>query len=165
MAAVPATLGPVREVLVDSGFFSEAAVRGSPIHHPPLVPSAASAVEQNAEGEPRAVSVYAALERQSHHRGVSELEARAEPEPPPPGAGVAEVMRHRLATSAGRAKYGLRKQTVEPVFGIIKEALGFRRFLLRGLAKVSLEWTLVSLAWNFKRLATLGLRERLAIAR
>ena len=148
LAAVPASLGPVSAVLVDSGFFSEAAVR---------------AVEGGTGGEAGQVSVYAAMERQSQHRSVSDLEQRPEPEPPPAGAGVAEVMRHRLATAAGRAKYGLRKQTVEPVFGISKEALGFRRFLLRGLLKVSLEWTLVSLAWNFKRLATLGLREKLAM--
>ena len=49
-------------------------------------------------------------------------------------------MRHRTATAAGRALYKLRQQTVEPVFGIIKEVLGFRRFSLRGLAKVTLEW-------------------------
>ena len=48
--------------------------------------------------------------------------------------------------------YALRKQTVEPVFGIIKEVMGFRRFMLRGKAKVSLEWTLVTLAYNFRRL-------------
>lgn len=143
-AAVPVSLGPVEEVLVDSGFFSEAAVRA-------------------VEGEAKAVRVYAAQERESHHRSVSDLEERPEPEPPPAGAGVKEVMRHRLLTTAGRSKYALRKQTVEPVFGIIKEALGFRRFSLRGLEKVSLEWTLVSLAWNFKRLATLGLREKLAL--
>ena len=41
---------------------------------------------------------------------------------------------------------------MEPVFGIIKSVLGFRQFLLRGLAKASLEWTLVALAYNFKRL-------------
>jgi hypothetical protein len=45
----------------------------------------------------------------------------------------------------------LRKETVEPVFGIIKKALGFRRFHLRGLGKVDLEWTLVRLAYNIKR--------------
>ena len=61
-------------------------------------------------------------------------------------------MSHRLRTAAGKAKYALRKQTVEPVFGIIKSVLGFRQFLLRGLAKASLEWTLVALAYNFKRL-------------
>jgi len=47
----------------------------------------------------------------------------------------------RMATLAGKAIYKLRKQTVEPVFGIIKDAMGFRRFLLRGIGNVSLEWT------------------------
>jgi hypothetical protein len=51
--------------------------------------------------------------------------------------------------------YGLRKETVEPVFGIIKEAIGFRRFMLRGLEKVSLEWTLVTTSYNLKRLFNL----------
>ena len=59
-------------------------------------------------------------------------------------------MRHRLKTSVGKALYKLRQQTVEPVFGIIKAALGFRHCRLRGLEKVSLEWTLVTLAYNFK---------------
>jgi len=61
-------------------------------------------------------------------------------------------MAHRLATPEGRAIYGKRKETVEPVFGIIKEVMGFRRFLLRGMGKVSLEWNLVTLAYNVKRL-------------
>jgi len=65
-------------------------------------------------------------------------------------------MRHRTATVEGRALYALRQQTVEPVFGIIKEVLGFRRFSLRGLAKVTLEWDLVTLAYNLKRLHRLG---------
>lgn len=69
---------------------------------------------------------------------------------------MAEVMRHRLKTTAGKALYGLRQQTVEPVFGIIKQATGFRKFLLRGVAKVSTEWTLVCLAYNLRRLHTLG---------
>jgi transposase len=62
------------------------------------------------------------------------------------------AMREKLRTEAGRALYALRKQTVEPVFGIIKSVLGFRRFLLRGLEKVSGEWDLVCLAYNMKRL-------------
>jgi hypothetical protein len=45
---------------------------------------------------------------------------------------------------------------VEPVFGIIKQAIGFRRFMLRGLEKVSLEWILVTLSYNLRRLHTLG---------
>ena len=64
-------------------------------------------------------------------------------------------MKHRLKTKAGRACYALRKQTVEPVFGIIKSVLGFRQFLMRGLANVQTEWTLVCLAWNLKRMAVL----------
>ena len=61
-------------------------------------------------------------------------------------------MRHRLKTREGKEKYRLRKQTVEPVFGIIKEVMGFRQFHLRGHPKVETEWTLVTLAYNVKRL-------------
>ena len=66
-----------------------------------------------------------------------------------------EQMKHTLKTKAGRAAYALRKQTVEPVFGIIKSVMGFRQFLLRGLENVRNEWTLVCLAWNLKRMAVL----------
>jgi IS5 family transposase len=64
-------------------------------------------------------------------------------------------MKHRLRTRAGRAVHALRKQTVEPVFGIIESVMGFRQFMLRGLEKVRNEWTLVCLAWNLKRMAVL----------
>jgi hypothetical protein len=63
-------------------------------------------------------------------------------------AGPVEQMKHTLKTRAGRAAYALRKQTVEPVFGIIKSVMGFRQFMLRGLDKVCL-------AWNLKRMAVL----------
>ena len=63
-----------------------------------------------------------------------------------------QAMTHRLATQAGRAAYARRKQTVEPVFGIIKSVLGFRQFSLRGLRKVTGEWNLVCLAWHVKRI-------------
>ena len=63
-------------------------------------------------------------------------------------------MTHRLATPEGRQLYALRKQTPEPVFGIIKSAMGFRQFSLRGLDKVTGEWNLVTLAWNIKRMVT-----------
>ncbi|OXC79783.1 Mobile element protein [Caballeronia sordidicola] len=64
-------------------------------------------------------------------------------------------MMHRLKTKAGRALYGLRKNTVEPVFGIIKHVMGFRQFSLRGLSNVGAEWSLVALAWNIKRMSVL----------
>jgi len=64
-------------------------------------------------------------------------------------------MKYRLKTPAGRALYGLRKQTVEPIFGIIKAVMGFRQFLLRGLGAVRGEWSLVTMAWNIRRMAVL----------
>ena len=50
----------------------------------------------------------------------------------------------------------LRKQTPEPVFGIIKSVMGFRQFLLRGLDRVRGEWSLVTMAWNIKRMFALS---------
>jgi hypothetical protein len=64
-------------------------------------------------------------------------------------------MKHRLKTRAGRAPYALRKQSVEPVFGIIKSVMGFRQFLLRGRDAVRGEWSLVTMAWNIRRMAVL----------
>ena len=145
--AIPAAVGPLGAVLTDSGFYSEKAV---------------SQIEQRAAGEPSGTLVYAPLDKTSHHRTVADLEKKAEPEPPPAGASVSEVMRHRLKTGSGKALYKLRQQTVEPVFGIIKSALGFRQFLLRGVKKVSLEWEWVCLAYNVRRLHTLGAGLKLA---
>ncbi|MFT6862635.1 MAG: hypothetical protein ACJAVK_001194 [Akkermansiaceae bacterium] len=70
---------------------------------------------------------------------------------------IAETRAHRLSTKVGRALYKLRKETVEPVCGIIKEVLGFRRFMLRGMEKVELESTLVKSSDNLKRLHKLGM--------
>jgi transposase len=137
VATVVAPVASVAAVLVDSGFYSEAAV---------------GAVEQTSAGQPTGTTVYAALEKKAHHRTVSDLEKKEEPAAPAPGAKLSEVMKHRLKTAEGKAKYKLRQQTVEPVFGIIKSALGFRQFLLRGLEKVGLEWKWVCLAYNLKRL-------------
>ena len=61
-------------------------------------------------------------------------------------------MAYRLKTQDGRKLYALRKQVPEPVFGIIKSVMGFRQFLLRGLDRVRGEWSLVTMAWNMKRL-------------
>ena len=64
-------------------------------------------------------------------------------------------MAYKLRTDMGQAIYRLRKSTVEPVIGIIKEVIGFRQFSWRGLAAAAGEWTLVCLAYNLKRLHTL----------
>ena len=63
-----------------------------------------------------------------------------------------QKMAHRLKTPRGRKLYALRKQTPEPVFGIIKSVMGYRQCLLRGLNNVSGEWNLVSMSWNIKRM-------------
>jgi len=67
-------------------------------------------------------------------------------------------MLHRLATAEGKKLYARRKQIPEPVFGIIKSALGFRQFVPRGLDKVRGEWSLVIIAWNMKRMFALNTR-------
>jgi hypothetical protein len=94
-----------------------------------------------------------AVKRDAHHPHWRDR--FSEPEALAAGSSLVAAMKHRLKTRAGRATYALRKQTVEPVFGIIKSVMGFRQFLLRGLDHVTNEWTLVCLAWNLKRMAVL----------
>ena len=144
-AISPVVSGEVKVVLADSGFYSEAMVQ---------------AVEQKSDGTASGLTVYAAVEKQSHHKSVAELLPQPEPEPLAENASAQEKMAHRMKTQVGKTLYKLRKQTVEPVFGIIKEVMGFRRFLLRGREKVSLEWLLVCVSYNLKRLFTL---KRLAV--
>jgi transposase len=140
-AAISPVVAPeVKVILVDSGFYSEAAVQ---------------TVEQNPDGTATGVTVFAAVAKTDHHKTVAELLPQPEPVAPAPEATAKEKMAHRMKTKIGKDLYKLRKQTVEPVFGIIKEVMGFRRFSLRGHAKVSLEWTLVCVSYNLKRLFSL----------
>ena len=74
---------------------------------------------------------------------------------PEPDAPMKEQMAHRMKTAEGKALYKLRKQTVEPVFGIIKEAMGFRRFSMRGKEKAETEWQLVCLSYNLRKMFNL----------
>ncbi len=92
--------------------------------------------------------------RQPHHLSLSERFGKAPDAPKDPTP--VEAMAHKLTTPAGRPLYALRKQTPEPVFGIIKSALGFRQFSLHGLQNVRGEWSLVAMAWNLKRMFTLA---------
>ena len=99
-----------------------------------------------AAGGPRPVG---AEDRRRAHDFRPPAEGKA---PKDPKAEWLKRMKEKMETEENRALYRLRKQTVEPVFGIVKEAMGFRRFLLRGLTKVEGEWALVTLAYNCKRL-------------
>lgn len=135
--SIPAQVFRAKNVLVDNGYYSEDAV-------------------QKVEEKHKGVTVYAAVGKPRHHRTVEDLEKKEEPPEPPPGASGKEKMAHRMSTKPGQEIYKQRKQTVEPVFGIIKEVMGFRRFSLRGKKKAGTEWTLVCLAYNCKRLFNLA---------
>lgn len=130
-------LGAPTDIIADAGYFSAENI---------------AAVEQ------RGLQPWIAPGRTRHHQSLDE---RLAPPLSPTGvdenAKPADRMRQRLKTAQGRALYRLRKMTVEPAFGIIKSALGFRQFLLRGVEKVSGEWALVCMGYNIKRLWGLGM--------
>lgn len=133
LAELPADLGKVGGLLADNGYFSEANVNAC----------AAAGIEP-----------VIAMGREAHYPSLAERFAK-DPAPlknPTP----LEAMRHQLQTKEGKKRYALRKQTPEPVFGVIKSVLGFRQFLLRGLEKVRGEWSLVTMAWNLKRMFALA---------
>jgi transposase len=132
LGELPADLGAVTQLLADAGYFSEANLTAC----------------VDASIEP-----LLAAARESHH--LPWQERFGEPPPPPESADALTQMRHRLKSRAGRAVYGLRKQTVEPVFGIIKAVMRFRQFSLRGFEAVRAEWSLVTMAWNIRRMAVL----------
>jgi transposase len=132
IAELPAELGEAETLLADSGYFSAANV------------TACHAAE---------IDPLIAMGRQPHHPSLRERFAGAPPAPENPTR--VEAMAHRLQTPAGKKLYAQRKQIPEPVFGIIKSVMGFRQFLLRGLDGVRGEWSLVTMAWNMKRMFVL----------
>jgi len=81
----------------------------------------------------------------------------ATPTAVPSSATPMQKMAYQLKTARGKRLYALRKQTPEPVFGIIKSAMGYRQCLLRGLKNVTGEWNLVTMSWNIKRMFALQL--------
>jgi transposase len=133
IADLPDALGKVGALLADNGYFSEGNVNAC----------AAAGIDP-----------VIAMGREAHHLSLDER--FAEPPPPPRDPTPLEAMDHRLKTPEGKKCYALRKQTPEPVFGIIKSVLGFRQFLLRGLDNVRGEWNLVTMAWNMKRMFVLA---------
>ena len=130
---LPKHLGKIDTLLADTGYFSK------------------SNVDDCIEAE---VGPLISTGRQKHNQPLQER--FTQPESLPDNADSVEAMKHRLKTPDGRQLYAKRKSTVEPVFGIIKHVMGFRQFLLRGYEAVSGEWTLVSIAWNLKRMFALN---------
>lgn len=131
--AIPAGLGTPDAAALDNGYFSAGNVTAC---------------------EKRGIDPYIATGREAHHRSWKAYFAQLSA-PPPEDASPTEKMAYKLQTEIGKAIYRLRKCTVEPVIGIIKEVLGFRQFSLRGLEKAAGEWCLVCLAFNLKRLHVL----------
>ena len=129
---LPEALGETENLLADTGYFSEANVQMCvKAHLVPFIPAA----------------------REKHNLPWLER-FREDPEPPEDPTPL-QAMRHRLQTQEGKALYARRKSTVETVFGLIKQVLGFRQFLLRGLESVQSEWSLVCIGWNLKRMHAL----------
>lgn len=118
------TGGKPKEVSADAGYCSEANLKAL---------------------EERRINAYVATGRQKHGQAAAVGERQC-------GGARVEAMQRKLKRGGWRSRYRLRKQVVEPVFGQIKEARGFRRFLLRGLGKVGHEWGLICTAHNLLKL-------------
>ncbi len=131
--AIPPAVGPPSAGAMDNGFFSAANIQAC---------------------ERRGIDPYIATGRDRHHPSWHQRFTTL-PAPPAENASPTVKMAYKLKTAIGRAIYGLRKCTVEPVIGIIKEVLGFRQFSLRGEAAADGEWCLVCLAFALSRLHTL----------
>jgi transposase len=129
---LPSELGNPDTLLADNGYFSENNVKAC---------------------EDRSITPLIALGRDAHHLPLEERLAADAPAPDSDDPVV--KMAHTLTTRQGRVLYGKRKCTVEPVFGIIKQIMGFRQFSLRGLQATSGEWKLVAMAYNLKRMHVL----------
>lgn len=135
LKSMPDELGQPSTVLVDTGYEN---------------------MEQIEQAEQAGATVYCSMgQEREQHQPRYDFRPRKEKKPAVIKDPRRQAMADRMATEEARAIYRKRKQTVEPVFGIIKEVLGFRRFHLRGLPKVETEWHLVCLSYNFKRLFNL----------
>jgi len=113
LKALPPSLGAAQAIAADAGYFSAANVQRC---------------------EDAGLTPYLSMRREAHHGWLAAQLRKADPKPAV-DASVVEQMAYRLQTKEGRELYAKRKSTVEPAFGIIKAAMGFRAFLLRGLAK------------------------------
>jgi transposase len=139
LEALPAEIGRPKAAAMDNGYFSAANI---------------TACQQ------RGIEPYIATGGEAHHKDWHTFFVQL-PEPPGEEATPKEKMAYQLQTEIGKAIYRLRKCTIEPVIGIIKEILGFRQFSLRGLWAAAGEWCLVCLAFNLKRMHTLYLDQGL----
>lgn len=145
LAAIPETAGEVKVATADTGYFSQANIR----------------IAQRAGIDP-----YIATGRQPHNQWLTrKLDPASDQASEPETASLSpkQRMAQKLSTPEGKERYRHRKMTVEPVFGIIKEVMGFRRFSLRGEQQAKGEWSLVCTAYNLKRLFNLILQREKSV--
>ena len=138
--SIPEELGRPETVVADNGFANQAEVERLEV--------------EDAEG--KRIEVLVSMGAEGRQRRYDFRPPKEDKGPSRARRAWAEAMHNKLESESGRAKYRLRQQTVEPVFGIIKNVLGFIRFRLRGHEKVEGEWLLVNLAYNCKRLHRLA---------
>ncbi len=127
-------IGEVKQAVADTGYFSETNLNGA---------------------EQRNVDAYIAVGRQAHNQWLDRKLTKTEKSTNDDHLTPKQQMTQKLKTKIGQAIYRTRKMTVEPVFGIIKEIMGFRRFSLREETAVNGEWLLVCAAYNLKRIFNL----------
>ncbi|WP_259048532.1 transposase [Salinibacter ruber] len=129
LSELPERVGSPDRLAADSGYYSS----------------------DNAQAcEDHRITPYISTGREKHNQTWKER--FSEPEGTPEEESGLEAMAYRLETREGKDFYGRRKGTAEPIFGIVKEAMGIRQFLLRGLEKVKGEWALIRCAFNLKRM-------------
>jgi hypothetical protein len=128
---------PIGAMLADSGFYSET---------------------NTAELEQRGIDPYVATERLKHHEKI----AAAPRGRIPKGLTAKQRMARKLRTKTGRQRYAKRKGMIEPIFGQLKQVLGFRQFSLRGLAQMRGEWRLMCLVHNLLKLWRRGQEKAMA---
>ena len=138
--SIPEELGRPETVVADNGYANQAEVERLEV--------------EDAEG--KRIEVLVSMGAEGRQRRYDFRPPKEDKGPSRARSAWAEAMHNKLESESGRAKYRLRQQTVEPVFGIIKNVLGFIRFRLRGHEKVEGEWLLVNLAYNCKRLHRLA---------
>ncbi len=139
LSAISPEVGKPEAVAMDNGYFSQTNIQAC---------------------EKLGIAPFIATGREPHHLDWHTF-FQEQPEPPAEDASPKVKMAYKLQTEIGQAIYRLRKSTVEPVIGIIKEILGFRQFSLRGLWAVAGEWCLVCLAYNLKRMHILWIEQGL----
>jgi hypothetical protein len=138
VASVDEETRKIDTVSSDTGFYSEESV--------------AAVEKMNDKDQREGPEVFCAVEKGHHGKTVDDLKNKGPQGRPPANMSAKEKMARKLKTKRGKNIYKQRKETVEPVFGIIKSVMGFRQFMLRGIEKANTEWSLIRVAYNFKRL-------------